>query len=69
MTYQEAKSDIGKIFSINGDDHRSIADIFRMAAENSLAEEFNGEGISPEMEYIQGRSRAAGILAKLADSE
>jgi len=68
MQYQEAKSLIGKIFQINGDNYQTITEIIQKADDNAAAKKWDGNGASPRKEYRMIMVTAARILADLADS-
>jgi len=67
-SYQEAKSLIGKIFQINGDDHQTITEIIQKAEKNAANKAWDGQGADPETEFRMIMVTAARILADLADS-
>ncbi len=69
MEYQEIKSQIGKIFMVNADDHKSVTGVIKYAEDRAAGTEWDRNRANPDKEFKQIMVTAARLLADYADSK
>ncbi len=69
MEYQEIKSQIGKIFMVNGDDHESITGVIKYAEDRAAGTEWGRNKANPDREFRMVMVTAARLLADYADNK